>query len=448
MEHVSVIMPAYNAERFIGEAIESVIQQTYQSWKLIIVDDGSKDGTKKIIESYVKKKPDKITLIHKKQNQGTVSGLNTLLESANGEYICWLSADDSYKENILEDSIRFLESNKEYDLVFSDYEFMDENSKIIGIPSFKKYKEELKEKKTYQPYRAFLTEGCCAHFCTMLCHSYCYEKVGNFNPKYKYAHDYDMWLRLVTEYKVGYIESVNLRGREYSWQISQQGNNEIDALNVLFQFIQNKEKLEKLYIKSGFSTENEALTALIKRQLVTYKHRDKEREHLIKLLFDKENKVLKRFWEKEENSLLLKIVNKIKNQEWNEKESIFNDIGDKSYLNLLCKLNKTDGFILNKKAIRFDQFKGNTIDHFNKGLMRSNDIIKGKVSKEKLLKFLSNCKGEYRYVIQSEEKKELTIGISYYMYKNMNITNELGMKEIVDTNTDIWWQLIQKLLSE
>ncbi|MEZ3422538.1 MAG: glycosyltransferase, partial [Lachnospiraceae bacterium] len=88
MSMVSVIMPAYNAGDFISEAIESIIKQSYQNWNLVILNDGSIDNTKSIAEKYTKKYSDKISLINKEKNEGTVSGLNALLKSVNGKYIC------------------------------------------------------------------------------------------------------------------------------------------------------------------------------------------------------------------------------------------------------------------------------------------------------------------------------------------------------------------------
>ena len=115
MKMVSVIMPAYNAENFIEDAILSVCNQSYTDWNMYIYNDGSTDHTKDVIQKYTGKYPDKIYLIDGMVNKGTVIGLNTLLDAADGKYICWLSADDVYTEDMLEDSLEFLESRKEFD---------------------------------------------------------------------------------------------------------------------------------------------------------------------------------------------------------------------------------------------------------------------------------------------------------------------------------------------
>jgi glycosyltransferase involved in cell wall biosynthesis len=88
---VSIIIPVYNGEDFLSQAINSVLAQTYQNIEVIVVDDGSTDGTRQIIESYGKK----IIAIHK-SNGGVASALNVGIQHATGEYIAWLSHDDIF----------------------------------------------------------------------------------------------------------------------------------------------------------------------------------------------------------------------------------------------------------------------------------------------------------------------------------------------------------------
>ncbi len=444
MSMVSVIMPAYNAGDFISEAIESIIKQSYQNWNLVILNDGSIDNTKSIAEKYTKKYSDKISLINKEKNEGTVSGLNALLKSVNGKYICWLSADDAYTSYMLEDSVKFLENNKKFDLVFSDYETIDENSKFLQESVFKKVIEELKENKRFQPYKYLLTSGCCIHGCTVMARNFCFKETRGFNYKYKYAHDYDMWLHMAALYNIGYIDKIHVKGREYSWQISKQGNNELDAIDVLFDFIHDKENFRKLYKKSGFDNDNEAIYALIIGQLKEYKHRDKEFIHLISKLYN--DTILDIFWKSDYGNELCKIIKKIKSGIWNLPESIFEDNKENNYLYMLCEINNIDAFIINNQAIRFDRFEGNSLERFNKGLMRSNDIIIGKINKENFIKFVSDNKDKYRYILKNEYKRELLLGMSYFMYKKMNITDELNMTSVLDTGEDIWWQLCKYIM--
>ena len=95
---VSVLMPAYDAEQFIAEAIESVLAQRYQEWEMIIVNDGSTDGTEGIITRY---SDPRIKLISQ-ENAGEASARNTALKHINGEYVAFLDADDFLLANHLE----------------------------------------------------------------------------------------------------------------------------------------------------------------------------------------------------------------------------------------------------------------------------------------------------------------------------------------------------------
>ena len=117
---ISIIMPAYNAEKYIDEAIESVLAQTYQKWQLIIVDDGSTDGTLEIAKEYAKsdeQKGKRILVVHQK-NSGTASAArNTALEYATGEYVQILDADDYLSNDCLEKCVNVINQNDDVDII-------------------------------------------------------------------------------------------------------------------------------------------------------------------------------------------------------------------------------------------------------------------------------------------------------------------------------------------
>ena len=111
MPLASVLMPTYNGEKYITDAINSIIQQSFQDFELIIVDDGSDDGTPAIINQFLKKNGDKIRLAVHSRNQGISSATNTALANARGKYIFPMDHDDVALPKRLEASIRFLESS-------------------------------------------------------------------------------------------------------------------------------------------------------------------------------------------------------------------------------------------------------------------------------------------------------------------------------------------------
>lgn len=110
-ELCSVIMPAYNSEKYIDEAIESVIRQTYKNWELIIVNDASTDDTEKIIKSY-EEKDKRIKLISLAENQGVANARNMAIQIAEGRYIAFLDADDYWEKEKLQEQIKFMKKIK------------------------------------------------------------------------------------------------------------------------------------------------------------------------------------------------------------------------------------------------------------------------------------------------------------------------------------------------
>jgi glycosyltransferase involved in cell wall biosynthesis len=120
---VSVIMPIYNGERYVEQAIDSLLAQTYQDWELIVVDDGSTDSTPSILNRYT---DPRIRVIQQK-NGGEANARNTGLDSMKGEYMAFLDADDIYFPNALADLSSFLDSNQRYGVVFSDGIIFDQN---------------------------------------------------------------------------------------------------------------------------------------------------------------------------------------------------------------------------------------------------------------------------------------------------------------------------------
>ena len=113
MEKVSVILPVYNCERYIGESIESIISQTHRPHEIIVINDGSTDNTENIVKSYKQ-----VHLINQK-NAGVSAALNKGLELANGNFIAFLDSDDLWENKKLENQLQRLNEDKKLDMVFS-----------------------------------------------------------------------------------------------------------------------------------------------------------------------------------------------------------------------------------------------------------------------------------------------------------------------------------------
>lgn len=122
---VSVIMPTYNDEKYLSSAIEDILNQTYENFEFIIVNDGSTDNTKEILEQYAKK-DSRIRIFHK-ENGGTGSALNYGFRHAEGEFGTWVSSDDNKEERFIEVLVNFLKQNRDIECVYSTFE-----SKYLG----------------------------------------------------------------------------------------------------------------------------------------------------------------------------------------------------------------------------------------------------------------------------------------------------------------------------
>lgn len=144
---ISIVVPVYNAAKYIEQTISMVQKQTYTDWELILVEDCSKDASREVLQKLVKELEDsRIHVIYKEKNEGAASARNTGLMAATGEYLAFLDADDIWKETKLEKELAFLEEKKAA-FVFTSYEFGDEQGigtgKFVHVPEKLSYKQAL-----------------------------------------------------------------------------------------------------------------------------------------------------------------------------------------------------------------------------------------------------------------------------------------------------------------
>ena len=130
MNKVSIIMPSYNAARFIAASIQSVIEQTYTDWELLITDDCSKDNSLIIAKNFADKDP-RIQVYSTVRNSGAAIARNVSIKHAQGRYIAFLDSDDTWEANKLETQIRFMEKNN-IAFSFSNYSVMKEDGTPTG----------------------------------------------------------------------------------------------------------------------------------------------------------------------------------------------------------------------------------------------------------------------------------------------------------------------------
>lgn len=154
---VSVIIPAYNHEKYVQETIKSIINQTYQNIELIVIDDGSKDFTwQKILEmkDECERRFEKVHF-ETKQNEGTCKTLNKLLSCAQGDFIYLIASDDLAKPQAIEKEVEFLSKHKDFALCVGDNEIIDFESKVCYWDKFRNI-EYNKNKAYFKTFAEFL----------------------------------------------------------------------------------------------------------------------------------------------------------------------------------------------------------------------------------------------------------------------------------------------------
>ena len=158
---VSIIVPVYNAAKYIEDTIAMVCNQTYKDWELILVDDASRDGSADIIEEYIKDQGKRIKLIRKEKNEGAAAARNTGIDASVGRYIAFLDADDVWEMDKLEKQIAFMEETGAA-FSFHSYEFGDEKArptgKIVHAPATLNFRQALSRTVIFTTTVMFDTE--------------------------------------------------------------------------------------------------------------------------------------------------------------------------------------------------------------------------------------------------------------------------------------------------
>jgi glycosyltransferase involved in cell wall biosynthesis len=193
MPKVSVIIPTYNYGKYIKKAIDSVLAQTYRDFEIIVVDDGSTDNTRQIVNNIKSKK---IRYLYK-ENGGPGSARNYALREASGDLLAFLDADDFFHPENIATKVGILNKRKEVDWVFSDVYFVtpEDTNICLGSEYFKMVcSSELFERKSI--FDALLSEGNFISTATIMVRHKCFDIIGPFDESQLMHQDYLQWLYL------------------------------------------------------------------------------------------------------------------------------------------------------------------------------------------------------------------------------------------------------------
>ncbi|MGL5575947.1 MAG: glycosyltransferase [Sarcina sp.] len=189
LKKVSIIMGIYNCEKTLDEAINSIEQQTYKNWELIMCDDGSSDQTYNIAQKYKVKYEDKIILLKNEENKGLNYTLNKCLKNVKGDYIARMDGDDISIKERFKKQVNFLNNNREIDIVSSDMIYFDSEGEWG--------ESNIVEKPTKDTF----VQG------TPFCHAPCmvrkeaYMSVGGYTEEDRLlrVEDYHLWIKMYTK---------------------------------------------------------------------------------------------------------------------------------------------------------------------------------------------------------------------------------------------------------
>jgi len=188
---VSVVLPTYNHLRFLPKAVKSLLSQEFKDFELIIVNDGSTDGTREYLDNL---KEPRIRVIHQ-ENRHLPEALNTGFQAARGELLTWISADNYCAPIFLEALVGALEAYPSAGFAYSAHAWIDDNDQITGV----------RKDQDVSCHRLFVSNVGIASF---MYRRICHEKVGWYDPDLEGAEDWDMWLRILEQFQPVYVPDI------------------------------------------------------------------------------------------------------------------------------------------------------------------------------------------------------------------------------------------------
>ncbi len=273
MPKVSVVIPTYQAKDDVKKAINSVLNQTFRNYEVIVIDDGSTDSTRQVLRSYGSR-----IRFFGEQHKGVSAARNRGIRASKGEYIAFLDSDDTWLPSKLALQVEILDTHPEIGFIFCDVAFMA-NEKILNATVFKS------RGKPYSGsiYKQVISKNFISTS-AMIVRKKCFDRVGLFDELLQVSEDHDMWIRLARYFKADYVDKPLVVGRIRKKSLSrdeirlQEGNIKLlkKTLKDDSSLLNDRDLLEKaffplikrlgfLYLKKG---ENKKARAFFKKYAV------------------------------------------------------------------------------------------------------------------------------------------------------------------------------------
>lgn len=190
---VSVITPSYNQAAFLEKTIRSVLEQDYPDLEYIIIDGGSDDGSRQIIEKYA----DRLAYWQSQKDKGQTDAINQGFSRANGEILAWLNSDDVLYPGAIRSAVSYLSQHPEVGMVYGDCDWINAQDKVIGrFPAAQTDLKKLRRGYVHIPQQA-------SFFRAKL-----WREAGPLDDSFYFAMDYDLWTRLAARSPLLYVKEV------------------------------------------------------------------------------------------------------------------------------------------------------------------------------------------------------------------------------------------------
>ena len=240
---ITAIIPTYNRAHYLGIAIKSVLEQTFDNFELIVVDDGSSDNTRELVEEF---SDQRIRYVYQK-NRGISAAMNTGIRAARGCYVARLDSDDMWLPDMLETLAKVLDAHPKIGLAYGKAQAMNKDGEPFS--QIRAYAGLYPE----DSLRSMLCGDCICNIAILVRRS-CFEKAGLFDESLLVNEDWDMWLRVALHYPFAFVDQVLARYRYHDGNITN-----IHSTLLGEHFDGRRKVLDKFFNRTDLSPEISAM---------------------------------------------------------------------------------------------------------------------------------------------------------------------------------------------
>ena len=243
---VTVYVTNFNYANYIEQSIESVLAQTYKNFELIIIDDGSTDNSREIINCYIEKTNIRVIF---QENKGLIASNNIAVRAAQGKYIMRLDADDYLDDNALLVLVNAIEKSDDIALIFPDYYYVDADGQVTGQ----------ERRHDFQAQVTLLDQP--AHGACTLIRRNCLLEVGGYSPEFTCQDGWDLWLKLTESYSVGNVNLPLFYYRRHETNLTNDTDRLLDTRAEIYKSHAKRTKRPDLKVIAVLPTRGPAIEA-------------------------------------------------------------------------------------------------------------------------------------------------------------------------------------------